>query len=153
MSIIGQIERATQKRVVKLFTQTLGYDYLGNWHERPNNRNIEESFLRAWLAGQYDDALITRAIAELQRAAGDSSRIPYDVNRSVYELLRYGMKVSAGAGENYHTIRLIDWANPEANHFAIAEEVTVSGADTQSSTKRPDIVLYVNGIEIGRAHV
>ncbi|CEF56468.1 type I restriction endonuclease subunit R [Acetobacter ghanensis] len=149
MSIIGQIERATQKRVVKLFTQTLGYDYLGNWHERPNNRNIEESFLRAWLAGQYDDALITRAIAELQRAAGDSSRIPYDVNRSVYELLRYGMKVSAGAGENYHTIRLIDWANPEANHFAIAEEVTVSGADTQSSTKRPDIVLYVNGIALG----
>ncbi|MFT8786788.1 type I restriction endonuclease subunit R [Gluconobacter oxydans] len=149
MSIIGQIERATQKRVVKLFTQTLGYDYLGNWYERPNNRNIEESFLRAWLAGQYDDALITRAIAELQRVAGDSSRIAYDVNRSVYELLRYGVRVSAGAGENYHTIRLIDWANPEANHFAIAEEVTVSGADAKSSTKRPDIVLYVNGIALG----
>lgn len=149
MSTVGQIERATQKRVVKLFTQTLGYDYLGNWHERPNNRNIEESFLRAWLAGRYDAALITRAIAELQRVAGDSSRIPYDVNRSVYELLRYGVKVSAGAGENYHTIRLIDWANPEANHFAIAEEVTVSGADAKSSTKRPDIVLYVNGIALG----
>lgn len=149
MSIIGQIERATQKRVVKLFTQTLGYDYLGDWHERPNNRNIEENFLRAWLAGRYDDALITRAIAELQRVAGDRSRIPYDVNRSVYELLRYGVKVSAGAGENYHTIRLIDWANPEANHFAIAEEVTVSGADAKSSAKRPDIVLYVNGIALG----
>ncbi|MFT8354650.1 MAG: HsdR family type I site-specific deoxyribonuclease [Gluconobacter japonicus] len=149
MSIIGQIERATQKRVVKLFTQTLGYDYLGDWHERPNNRNIEEGYLRAWFAGRYDDALITRAIAELQRVAGDSSRIPYDVNRSVYELLRYGVKVSAGAGENYHTIRLIDWANPEANHFAIAEEVTVSGSDAKSSTKRPDIVLYVNGIALG----
>lgn len=149
MSTVGQIERATQKRVVKLFTQTLGYDYLGDWHERPNNRNIEESTLRAWLAGRYDEALITRAIAELQRVAGDSSRIAYDVNRSVYELLRYGVKVSAGAGENYHTIRLIDWANPEANHFAIAEEVTVSGSDAKSSTKRPDIVLYVNGIALG----
>jgi len=149
MSTVGQIERATQKRVVKLFTQTLGYDDLGDWHERPNNRNIEEGTLRAWLAGRYDEALITRAIAELQRVAGDSSRIPYDVNRSVYELLRYGVKASAGAGENYHTIRLIDWANPEANHFAIAEEVTVSGFGAKSSTKRPDIVLYVNGIALG----
>lgn len=149
MSAVGQIERATQKRVVKLFEQTLGYDYLGDWKDRDNNRNIEESGLRAWLSGRYDEALITRAIAELQRVAGDSSRIPYDVNRSVYELLRYGVKVSAGAGENFHTIRLIDWANPEANHFAIAEEVSVSGSDAKSSTKRPDIVLYVNGIALG----
>ena len=149
MSTVGEIERATQKRVVKLFTQTLGYHYLGGWHERPNNRNIEESTLREWLTGRYDEALITRSIAELQRVAGDSSRIAYDVNRSVYELLRYGVKVSAGAGENYHTIRLIDWANPEANHFAIAEEVTVSGSDAKSTTKRPDIVLYVNGIALG----
>ncbi|WP_434404609.1 type I restriction endonuclease subunit R [Sphingobium sp. DN12] len=149
MSTVGQIERATQKRVVKLFTQTLGYDYLGDWHERPNNRNIEEGTLRAWLAGRYDEALITRAIAELQRVAGDSSRIPYDVNRSVYELLRYGVKVSAGAGENFHTMRLIDWTNPETNHFAIAEEVTVSGSGAKSGTKRPDIVLYVNGIALG----
>ncbi|WP_242122191.1 type I restriction endonuclease subunit R [Sphingomonas lacusdianchii] len=149
MSTVGQIERATQRRVVTLFTKTLGYDYLGDWHERPNNRNIEESTLRAWLAGRYDEALISRAIAELQRVAGDSSRIPYDVNRSVYELLRYGVKVSAGAGENFHTIRLIDWTNPEANHFAVAEEVTVSGSGAKSSTKRPDIVLYVNGIALG----
>ncbi|KQM19914.1 type I restriction endonuclease subunit R [Novosphingobium sp. Leaf2] len=148
MSIVGQIERATQKRVVTLFSQTLGYDYLGDWHERLNSRNIEERYLRAWLSGRYDEALITRAITELQRVAADSSRIPYDVNRSVYELLRYGMKISAGAGEKYHTVRLIDWANPEANHFAVAEEVTVSGSDTKSSTKRPDIVLYVNGIAL-----
>lgn len=148
MSTVGQIERATQNRVVKLFRETLGYDYLGDWHDRPNNRNIEEDYLRAWLKGQYDEALITRAIAELQRVAGDQSRIAYDVNRSVYERLRYGVKVSTGVGENYQTVRLIDWANPAANHFAIAEEVTVTGADAKSSTKRPDIVLYVNGIAL-----
>lgn len=149
MSTVGQIERATQNRVVKLFRETLGYDYLGDWHDRPSNRNIEEDYLRAWLNGQYDEALITRAIAELQRVAGDQSRIAYDVNRSVYERLRYGVKVSTGVGENYQTVRLIDWADPAANHFAIAEEVTVTGADAKSSTKRPDIVLYVNGIALG----
>ena len=35
--------------------------------------------------------------------------------------------------------------NPAANDFAVAEEVTVAG----KNTKRPDIVLYVNGIAIG----
>lgn len=29
MSTIGQVERKTQLRVVKLFRDTLGYDYLG----------------------------------------------------------------------------------------------------------------------------
>lgn len=149
MSTVGQIERATQNRVVKLFRDGLGYTYLGDWADRAGNRNIEEQLLRTWLTGRYDDALITRAIAELQRVGGDQSRTPYDVNRSVYELLRYGVKVSPGVGENHQTIRLIDWANPAANHFAIAEEVTVTGADAKSNTKRPDIVIYVNGIALG----
>lgn len=149
MSTVGQIERATQNRVVKLFRDTLGYTYLGDWTDRAGNRNIEDQHLRTWLTGRYDEALITRAVAELQRVAGDQSRTPYDVNRSVYELLRYGVKVSPGVGENHQTIRLIDWENPAANHFAIAEEVTVTGADAKSNTKRPDTVIYVNGIALG----
>ena len=146
---VGQRERATQQRVVALFKDTLGYGYLGDWHDRPDNRNIEESLLRAFLKGRYNEALIARAIADLKRAAGDHSRIAFDVNRSVYELLRYGVKVAPGPGENHQTIHLIDWADPKANHFAIAEEVTVKGGDAKGNTKRPDIVIYVNGIALG----
>ena len=40
---------------------------------------------------------------------------------------------------------LIDWHNIEANDFAIAEEVYIAG----ENKKRPDIVLYVNGIALG----
>ena len=46
MSIVGQIEKETQERVVKLFREQLGYDYLGDWTEREGNRNIEEELLR-----------------------------------------------------------------------------------------------------------
>ncbi|WP_040443981.1 hypothetical protein [Ktedonobacter racemifer] len=42
MSTVGQRERATQNRVVRLFTKQLGYRYLGNWHDRVGNSNIEE---------------------------------------------------------------------------------------------------------------
>ena len=52
MSTVGQIERATQDRVVKLFRDQLGYRYLGNWEDRPDNRNIEEADLRAFLKRQ-----------------------------------------------------------------------------------------------------
>src|SRR5207247_11010822 len=38
-----------------------------------------------------------------------------------------------------------DWNDPQANHFAVDEEVTIRG----QHTKRPDLVLYVNGIAVG----
>ena len=49
MSTVGQIEKRTQARVVALFRERLGYDYLGDWSDRDGNRNIEEDLLRAWL--------------------------------------------------------------------------------------------------------
>ena len=52
MSTVGQIERMTQARVVKLFRDTLGYDYLGDWEEREGNACIETDLLSAWLKKQ-----------------------------------------------------------------------------------------------------
>src|SRR5204862_1535029 len=63
----------------------------------------------------------------------------------VYGLLRYGVKVRPELGEHHITVHLINWDHPENNDFAVAEEVTVLG----ENTKRPDIVLYVNGIALG----
>ncbi len=79
------------------------------------------------------------------RVAGDQTRSLYDINKAVYSLLRYGVQVKPDIGENTQTVWLIDWKNPLNNDFAIAEEVTVKG----EHTKRPDIVLYVNGIALG----
>ncbi|TPM27264.1 HsdR family type I site-specific deoxyribonuclease [Mesorhizobium sp. B2-2-2] len=148
MSTIGQRERATQKRIVALFRDRLGYDYLGEWADRAENRNIEVDLLTPWLSGKYDPDLIQRAIAELRREAGNQAAIPYEVNQAVYKLLRYGVKVSPGPGQPFQTVRLIDWEEPLNNHFAIAEEVTVRNPNG-GSTKRPDIVLYINGIALG----
>ena len=86
---------------------------------------------------------------ELDKAAGDTSKSLYDRNRDVYDLLRYGVKVKPDVGENTSTVWLIDWKNPENNDFAIAEEVTVPAADAKAHDKRPDVVLYVNGIALG----
>jgi type I restriction enzyme R subunit len=93
--------------------------------------------------------LANRALHVLGKTAGDAGKSLYDRNRAVYELLRYGVQVRADAGENTQTVWLIDWKNPLNNHFAVAEEVTVAAAATKASQKRPDVVLYVNGIALG----
>lgn len=147
--MVGQIERKTQDRVVALFQHTLGYDFLGDWADRAGNANIEQELLRSWLTKQGVDAtLVTRALFELTKVAADASKSLYDRNKMVYELLRYGVRVKPEVGENTQTVWLIDWKNAENNHFALAEEVTVMGASAKSSTKRPDIVLYINGIAL-----
>ena len=149
-SAVGQIERKTQDRVVKLFRERLGYDYLGNWIDRKDNRNVEAGLLSAFLKkkGRGDD-LISRTLYLLDKEAGDQSKSLYDRNKAVYELLRYGVKVKAEVGEQTQTVWLIDWEHPENNHFAVAEEVTVPAADAAAYPKRPDVVLYVNGIALG----
>ena len=147
MSTVGQIERITQNRVVKLFREQLGYTYLGNWEDRDTNHNIEAALLSQWLKQQgVNDILINKTLRELDQAAalGEGQNL-YDANKAVYRLLRYGVKVKEGAGEQNETVWLIDWKHPEKNEFAIAEEVTIKG----ENKKRPDIVLYVNGIALG----
>ena len=146
MSNVGQIERKTQDRVADLFRRSLAFEHLGNWEYRGGNANVEVELLTQNLRARgYDDTLINKAIDKLKSDASlGGGRDLYEANRDVYGLLRYGVKVKAGVGEHNETVWLIDWATPEANHFAIAEEVTIAG----NHTKRPDLVLYVNGIAL-----
>ena len=147
MSTVGQKERATQNRVVDFFQHALGYRYLGDWKSRQDNRNVEQQTLANWLEKRgVSEPLIKRALRKLDAATalGEGKKL-FDANKEVYRLLRYGVKEKEGTGEQNQTVWLIDWQNPEANDFAIAEEVTVKG----ENKKRPDIVIYVNGIALG----
>ena len=56
-ALIGEIERLTQNRIIRLFREELGYHYLGNLEDRFNN-NIEDELLRDYLinkAGYPED--------------------------------------------------------------------------------------------------
>jgi type I restriction enzyme, R subunit len=146
MSNIGKIERETQNRVIALFKDELKYRYLGNWEERDCNSNIEEDILSSWLRKRgYSQNLIGKALYEFGKVANDQSKSLYDVNKEVYSKLRYGVNVQPEIGQNKQTVWLIDWDHPLENDFAIAEEVTIKGI----YKKRPDLVLYVNGIAMG----
>jgi type I restriction enzyme, R subunit len=121
MTSIGEIERRTQRRVVQLLRDELGYEYLGNLKDADNRNLIEgqlEHFLFAYQGyGEREDGevLIRRAVAEVVKVAGNTSVRLYDRNRAVYELLRYRVKVKAEVGALTETVWLIDWERAERN--------------------------------------
>lgn len=144
---IGKSERITQNRIIQLFQKELHYDYLGNWEEEMRTQPIEEGLLFRFLTQSqgYSDTLARKAVDKLVNAAGNIHNGLYEVNKQTYHMLRYGVSITEEAGQLSERVWFINWSEPHNNHFAVAEEVTVKG----KFDKRPDIVLYVNGIALG----
>lgn len=150
MSDQPRSERRTQKRLAAFLASPekqggLGYRALGDWSKRASNRPIETEVLRANLTARgYSAAQISAALQKLEAAAGPTGVTLYQANMRTYQLLRYGVPVQTAVGAPHETVHLVDWTNPQANDFALAEEVTLKGGHE----RRPDIVIYLNGIAI-----
>lgn len=144
---IGELERKTQNRVVRFFEDHLGYDVLGDWHDRDVNSHIERGLLTDWLSAQgHSGTVIARVLREVDISCTiGGGRNLYDANKALYSLLRYGVKVKDEGEDQNQTVWLINWDEVDRNHFAIAEEVSIKG----ENIKRPDVVIYVNGLALG----
>lgn len=149
-SHIGEPERPVQNRVLALFKEKLKYEYLGNYEYRTCNRNIERKFLFDYLMStkKWSKDEAKRAITKLEKEAYCTPQNMQEKNEKVYSLLRYGVNVSPDVGTKKITVNLIDWEHPDKNQFYIAEEVTINSSTPDSFTKRPDLVIYVNGIAL-----
>lgn len=147
---IGNTERKTQDKVIDVLIG-LGYKYFGYLKERENNSNIEKELLEKFLRKnkKYSDEQIKKAISHIERVAqlGGGNNLDeklYNSNKQIYELLKYGYSFKTDIAKQAQTVNFIDWDKLSNNDFYVAEEVTYLG----SHTKRPDIVLYINGIAI-----
>lgn len=146
MNSIGKPERESQNRIIQLFKNNLDYKYLGNWQEEERTLPLEEELLLEHLLLKgYSKNLASKAVSRLSVAVSNISQGLYEANKEVYKLLRYGVQIKEEPAKPKETVWLIDWRHPKENDFAIAEEVTVKG----KFYKRPDLVIYVNGIALG----
>lgn len=148
MKNIGKSERATQDRLVNFFQGKIGYTYLGNWEKEERKLPVEENILLEFLTTKqgYSVEVARKAISKLIKSVTNLSNGLYEANKAVYSQLRYGVTIAEELGKPKETIHFINWKDHSNNNFAIAEEVTVKGKE---NTKRPDIVMYINGIALG----
>jgi type I restriction enzyme R subunit len=100
------------------------------------------------------DAAAQEAIRRLRLAVADQGKGLLGANAAVTDLLRLGTSVDVTLpnerGDQVsrgRQLKFIDWANRAANLFHMTAEFSVQreGAET---TRRPDIVLFVNGIPL-----
>lgn len=144
-------ERKVQNRVINLLHKFNGYTYLGNFHDTENKPYIE-SITKEFLTKKQgcSENQANEAIKKLKdlvaQCSGKDSL--YNSNKEIYHLLRYPTSVSQGVGRPNTQVSLIDWDEPENNYYHIAEEVTVSRTTCDGQHRRPDVVIYVNGIAV-----
>ena len=142
---ISRPEIETQKRIIKLFTNELGYKYNGDWSEKDNNTNIEANLLKRNLRERnYTDEEIQIALLKVQKDSEILNNSLYDANKKFYQLLKYGCNVKTTNKNKTTNVHLISWDNEEKNEFSISEEVTLK----KNLERRPDLVIYINGIAI-----
>ncbi|MDO4339801.1 MAG: HsdR family type I site-specific deoxyribonuclease [Eubacteriales bacterium] len=140
-------ERKLQNRVRGWLINDLAYIDLGNL-ESQHNKPVREDLLRKNLEARgYSKDVIDRAITTLTTKVGNQADSLYQVNEVIYSLLRYGCQGIKDEHGNHITVHYIDWTDTGKNDFYVAEEVTVLRFDNRT-TKRPDLVLYVNGIAV-----
>jgi type I restriction enzyme R subunit len=73
----------------------------------------------------------------------------YTANKEVYELLTLGrsFEETIMGDTRSFPLRFIDWENPANNAFHVTEEFSVERRGS-AKTRRPDLVLFVNGIPL-----
>ena len=154
-------ERAYQDKILELFRNKLGYEYLGNLQYARNatvNSPLIESEVRAFLESRVDangnkkhtDSQISEAIMRLKSEItlpGNRFGQLTDKNTDVYNTLIYAMPVKPEPAKPEENVFFFDFDNPQNNRFRIAEEVSYIDRLTGANS-RPDLVVYVNGIAL-----
>ena len=155
-----QKERDYQNALVKRFQEELGYTYLGNWQyakgSNVNNMGVANSPIlddevRSFLKEQgRTEMQIEDVLVKLKDKArlGDSKMSSLiQCNTDLYDTLIMGIKSQPSPEEKHEDVMFFDFDHPQNNHFAIAEEESYIDP-LLGKNKRPDIVVYVNGIAL-----
>ena len=148
-------ESAIEDFAIKLF-ERLGYSYVyapdiapdGEYPERGHYGEVllpgrlEQALKR--INPKLSPAMLQDALKEVQRI---SSPELLANNEAFHRLLTEGVKVSRQQDGNQRgdLAWLIDFAKPENNEFVVASQFTVI---ENHQNKRPDLVLFVNGIPL-----
>ncbi|WP_432411332.1 type I restriction endonuclease subunit R [Rasiella sp. SM2506] len=111
--------------------------------------NILATQLAAINTFEYKNSQYKFSTGSIQGAINAIKAVPEEglvgTNERVYDLLTLGKSFTEtiqGDSKGF-TLKYIDWQNPENNSYHVTQEFEVEGG---KGKRRPDIVLFVNGI-------
>ncbi|MDO9150903.1 MAG: type I restriction endonuclease subunit R, partial [Methylotenera sp.] len=136
--------------------QALGFVYIYGPDVAPDSANPErESFADLLMLGRLRKAVArinpTLTAAALDEAIKSIQRISSPEllanNEDFHRLLTEGVNVSYQKDGNTRgdLVWLVDFANPDNNEFVVANQFTII---ENNQNKRPDIILFVNGLPL-----
>lgn len=148
-------ENTIEAFAIELLDQ-LGYDYIYAPDIAPDSANPErDSFEQVLLLNRLQHAVKrinpnipatvqAETIKEIQRIASPEL---LNNNETFHRLLTEGIPVSkqVDGNERGDRVWLIDFNNPLNNEFVVANQFTII---ENGNNKRPDIILFVNGIPL-----
>ncbi len=148
-------ENSIESFAIELLNK-LGYEYIYAPDIAPDAANPErDSFEQILLLNRLQNAvkrinqsiplsLQNEAIKEIQRIASSDLIVN---NETFHRLLTEGIPVSkqVDGNERGDRVWLIDFNNPENNEYVVSNQFTII---ENGNNKRPDIILFVNGIPL-----
>jgi type I restriction enzyme R subunit len=140
----------------------LGYQYLtpdealslrGGKYRNVLLEDVVIQWLREHNHIHYKGQTLPFSEVNLQQALRHLKEEPYDglvrTNEKIYELLTLGTSLPQTVDGDTRSFNLhyLDWEHPENNVYHITDEFVVEKRKSEE-TRRPDIVIFVNGIPL-----
>src|SRR5690554_7775149 len=142
--------------------QGMGYEYLPpevalKKRGGKRSRVVLEDVLAAWLREHNSFEVRGRqhtfSDGNVQKAVAALSQHPFDAlgttSQELYDLITLGksFEETIDGEKRSHTMRYIDFEHPENNVYHVSDEFEVERRGS-TKTRRPDLVLFVNGIPL-----
>lgn len=125
----------------------LGYEFIADPRSDKSQyilRDIAFAAMRKINKSEISDRSIQEAIVSLEKIKMDDGT--FKASEDIFADLLGGIAVSEmiDGKKTSPQMRLVDWSNPQNNSFHVIAEFEIS----ESRERRPDIVLFVNGIPL-----
>ena len=141
-------ESELENAFIELF-QNMGYDYVSgsSMHRTFDEVLIEEDLVR-FLRNRYRNADLTDL--EMKKIINTIKHIPsnpiYTGNRDTFWLISEGFDLTReDSSKIYLHVDYVDFDHPENNIFKVVNQYTIF----DKKTRRPDMLLFINGIPLG----
>jgi type I restriction enzyme R subunit len=149
-------DELVEQSAISVFVKDLKYTHLNCYEEEFPKTIGRETKAEVVLVSRLTEAIkklnsglpdgaIKDAISQLLQ--NRSRLLPVKANQEVHKLIKDGIKISVKTKKGYEpiTVKIIDFEKPENNDFFIASQLWITG---DIYTRRPDMVVFVNGIPL-----